>query len=130
MLKLAVIVSILASSSVTLNGQWANLKLVSLECVKTEDWTGDDKIYIEVNREKHIIGVFNKGDIIDIDLVFSFKNSICIRILEDDPDFLDGDDFLGEVCPDYADKSAGSDILSTIKYGLSGCKYILRYRVY
>jgi hypothetical protein len=85
---------------------------------------------LEINDKKYDLGIFNNGDEKEINLTFSFKNSICIEIWEDDPDFLDGDDHLGDVCPDYDDKSANSAINESIKYGMGNTKYILTYQVF
>ncbi|MFI2186438.1 hypothetical protein [Streptomyces sioyaensis] len=97
------------------------VKFGQLECVKQEDWNGQDDIYITING-KHVYSTrMSEGDKHSINRSFRFDGDVArVRMYESDS--ADDDDLLGEQIPllGYGEmKFREDDAYYTLSYELS-----------
>jgi hypothetical protein len=82
------------------------LRLISIKCIRQEDWTGDDSAYLVVNGTK-VWGRESMDDdqtrLINKDVLFNRRASL--KLMEHD--WPDNDDFLGEHLLTRADIDKG-----------------------
>lgn len=103
------------------------LKLVSLQCLTTEDWTGADEPYLNVGGNTIWSGSLNDNQSANLNALAAtpFYGQIEIELYDDDAP--DGDDWLGTgVAYDW---QAGSGY-QTIYFTQDGARYKLTYYVY
>ncbi len=103
------------------------LKLVSLQCITTEDWTGADEPYLNVGGNTVWSGSLNDSQSANLTGLSAtpFFGQIEIELYDDDSP--DGDDWLGTgVAHDW---QAGSGY-QTIYFTQDGARYKLTYYVY
>ena len=103
----------------------ATLRLLSLQCNRQEDYTGDDDIYIKINNgEKFYKGRFDDGQSRTINKDFDFVSQADVRLYEYDK--YDPDDFLGSHVIEKDEQGQGE---KTFNFSASGASYDLTYIV-
>ncbi len=103
----------------------ATLRLISLQCNRQEDYTGDDDIYIKINGgEKFWKGRFDDGQSRNINKEFSFVSRADIRLYEYDK--YDPDDYLGAHVVTGDEAGQGE---KKVNFSASGASYDLTYIV-
>ncbi|TJZ44583.1 hypothetical protein FCH28_30105 [Streptomyces piniterrae] len=95
------------------------VKFVRLECVKQEDWNGEDDIYITINGDQvYSTSISEDDNKRDIDQTFTYQGDVAtVRMYEYDS--TDDDDLLGEqiVLGDYGEmKFTEDDAYYTLSY--------------
>jgi hypothetical protein len=108
------------------------IRLLSIKCKKTEDWMGEDEIYIEVNNTKTKIFYMSRGEVINLanlPLVYNNQSGF-IKVYDQDDgkdSMFDSDDHLGtwKVLCEEAEKG-----LRTAKFTLDDANYEIEYEVY
>lgn len=115
-----------------LNTAGCKIRLLSIKCKKTEDWMGEDEIYIEVNSSRTKIFYMSKGEVINLANLPLFNNnqSGFIKLYDQDDgkdSLIDSDDHLGtwKVLCEEAEKG-----LRTAKFTLDDANYEIEYEVY
>ncbi|MFG2832510.1 hypothetical protein [Streptomyces sp. NPDC048434] len=74
------------------------VKFGQLECVKQEDWNGNDDIYITINGKQVYSTEIGEDGKRSINKSFRYEGDVArVRMYESDS--LDDDDFLGEQIP-------------------------------
>ena len=105
------------------------LKLISLVCHDTEDWTGADEAYLLV-KGRRIWGPqsMNDNDAADLRGVFpvSFTSSARIDLYDQDAGWFDNDDHLGTA---YAYASQVGTGEKQVSFTKSGASYTLFFEV-
>lgn len=96
------------------------VKFGQLECVKQEDWNGEDDIYITINGKRVYSARIGEGGKHNINQSFRYKGDVArVRLYESDS--ADGDDLLGEQIPhlgNYEMKFTEDDAYYTLSYEL------------
>lgn len=107
----------------------AKLKLISLECKKTEDSAGADEPYIRVNG-KNVWGPIslNDGQSATIDITVDFSQSAEIELFDQDPGiFGDKDDHLGTLTAKVDQIGKGEQ---RGKFTKDGADYTMNWEVF
>ena len=102
------------------------VKLVSLDCIETEDTTGADELYLKIRGKTVWSGNLNNGGDVDLATVPSkeFYGQTNIDLYDDD--WPDADDWLGSNAV-YATEAGQGD--HTVSFKEDGAHYVLTYRV-
>lgn len=110
------------------------LQLTGIVCHDTEDWTGADEPYLNVDgRRVWTAGSMNNGDVQDLRIVppITFITSTQIKLYDADiGSFFDRDDYLGTVTVNSSQagvNGAGKDNIGYFRK--DGAKYDLYYSV-
>lgn len=105
------------------------LKVISLQCIETEDSTGADEAYLRVNGGDIWRGDLNDGDSAVVQKVVPFDGQATIELFDEDDDFLfvsDDDDFLGSNTITTASAGLGEQ---TAYFTGDDANYTLTYQV-
>lgn len=106
------------------------LRLISLQCIKTEDTFGGDEPYLKLNGNPiwgpTTIQEDQTLSLNELDLI-KFTQNATIQLLDQDTGFGDDDDLLGSLVVSTAQVTESAD--KEVTFTGDGAKYILSYRV-
>ncbi|NEP17290.1 MAG: hypothetical protein F6J97_10340 [Leptolyngbya sp. SIO4C1] len=106
----------------------ANLKLISLECKKTEDWSGADEPYLRVNGN-NVWGPIslNNGQSATVDRTVEFSQTAEIALYDQDVgSWFDTDDHLGTLAANTDQVGQGEQ---RGRFNKDGADYTLTWEV-
>lgn len=106
----------------------AHIKLISLKCVKTEDWMGRDETYLTVNGARVWHHNMNDGETQFLGGVpnFPFAGEVRVALYDGDAGWGDDDDLLGVIVASARDVEEGPIVGS---FTGDGAEYILTYEI-
>lgn len=72
------------------------VRFMRLQCIRNEDWTGSDNVYLRYNGEELLAGTtMNQGDSVRINKFMPISKYATVDLFEED--WADPDDFLGRI---------------------------------
>ena len=103
------------------------LRLLTLSCERTEDTTGADEAYLEVNGRRVWAASMNDGQLRNVDEEIEFAGSVSVALYDaDGSTFFDSDDYLGRTRITTAEADTGE---KEHRFSRDGARYVLTYRV-
>ncbi len=103
------------------------LRLLTLSCERTEDTTGADEAYLEVNGRRVWAASMNDGQHKKVDEEIEFTDSVSVALYDaDGSTFFDSDDYLGQTRITTAEAGNGE---KQQRFSRDGARYVLAYQV-
>jgi hypothetical protein len=119
-----------APGSVSAQSSTRYLRLISIQCIETEDSTGGDEAYLRVAGNK-VWGPksINNGGAYDLTSIEPklFVGQVEVSLFDEDSGFLDDDDWLGTATITSSEAGLGN---RTVFFTQDGANYKLTYRVF